>query len=158
MGYTHYWHFGPFIDEVDYSTALSECRKIVRESPIKLGNWEGNAGPLLRDGFTFNGKGEDAYETFSMKAEPDRDNWFCKTGRMPYDVVVVACLCVLADRLGPKGIHVTSNGDPHEWEDGKALAEKVLGRDICIPHGVRNLETMRDDYRSRYLKEHPEYV
>jgi len=158
MGYTHYWRFGPYIAEADYMTALMECRRLISESPVPLGNWEGKAGPLLRDGFTFNGKGDDAYETFSMKAEPDRDNWFCKTERRPYDVVVAACLCVLEDRLGPRAIHVTSDGDPHEWEDGKALASRILGRAVPIPVGVRHLETMKDEYRDHYLRDHPEYV
>lgn len=158
MGYTHYWRFGPFISEEDYTTALKECRKLIRESSVPLGNWEGKGGPRLRNGFAFNGKGDESYETFAMDPEPNREVWFCKTGREAYDPVVVACLCVLQDRLGPKGISITSDGEPHEWEEGRDFARLVLGRKFEIPEGVRALQGFRDDYREEYLKAHPEYV
>jgi hypothetical protein len=137
MGYTHYWSWGAFIDEKNYKAAMSDCRKIIRNSPVPLASWNCKGKPILRNGFNFNGVGEEGHENFSMAVEPDRDAWgFCKTASKPYDVVVVACLCAMQDRLGRKAFEVTSDGDAHEWEDGKALAEKVLKRKLKIPQGV----------------------
>jgi len=160
MGYTHYWTFGAFIEEKGYKTALAECRKIIRSSPVPVASWDGKGKPILRNGFNFNGVGDDQHENFSMSVEPERgpDAWpFCKTERKPYDVVVVACLCILEDRLGRKAFNAESGGDLHEWEEGKALAEKVLNRKIKIPQGVIDQVRMYGWAARMYRKEHPEY-
>jgi len=156
MGYTHYWTFGPFIEEKAYKTALTECRKIIKASPVPLGNWEGKGNPNLQNGFNCNGVGNDGHETFRMGKEPIRDEWFCKTAQKPYDVVVTACLCVMHDHLG-SACEVTSDGDPHEWEAGMNLASKVLGRTIRIPYNVINQTRMYGWAAEAYRKEHPEY-
>jgi hypothetical protein len=51
---------------------------------------------------------------------------------MPYDRLVVAALCVLAEA----GLDVSSDGDPKDWEEGRAWAQEVLGRPVKIPAGV----------------------
>jgi len=158
MGYTHYWTFGPFIGEKEYKAALTDCRKIIRNSPVPVANWDGKGKPTLRNGFNFNGVGEDHHENFSMSIEPDREDFqFCKTARKPYDVVVVACLCAMQDRLGRKAFEVTSDGDAHEWEEGRALASKVLGREVKIPQGVIDQLGMYGWAARMYREKHPEY-
>jgi hypothetical protein len=156
MGYTHYWDFNAYITEKGYKKALRECRKVIRNSPVPLANWSGEGNPLLRNGFNFNGVGDDCHENLRMGKEPILDEWFCKTERKSYDVVVVACLCILQDCLG-EGINVSSDGDPHEWEEGKALACEITGRDVRIPGAVRRCEGMQESYREEYAEEHPEY-
>ena len=161
MGYTHYWSFGPFIDEKNYKAALADCRKIIRNSPVPVASWNGEGKPILRNGFNFNGAGDDSHENFTMGSIPDRDprSWpFCKTERKPYDVVVVACLCAIEDRIGQKAFNAESDGDPHEWEDGRNLAQLVLGRPIRIPQSVIDQVRSYGWYARKYRKEHPEYT
>jgi hypothetical protein len=161
MGYTHYWGWGAFINEEDYKNALKDCRKIIRECGIPLASPDGKGKPIMRNGFGFNGVGDDGCEDLWMKAEPDRDPeaWrFCKTNRHEYDIVVVACLCAMQDRLGRKAFEVTSDGDPHEWEEGRALARKILNRSLIrIPQGVVDQLGMYGWAARLYRKEHPEY-
>ena len=157
MGSTHYWSFGPFIEEKAYKTALKECRKIVKACRVPLGNAAGEGLPTLNDGVWFNGVGADGHETFALGRIPliEYPN-FCKTARKPYDRVVTACLCVLHEHLG-KGVQVTSDGDPHEWEAGRALASEVLGRDIKIPQIVLDQKCMYGWAAKQYRAAHPEY-
>ncbi len=157
MGYTHYWTFGAFIEEKAHKKALQDCRKVIKASPVPLGNWEGTGKPKLQDGFNFNGVGADAHENLMMGKEPNRENWFCKTAQKPYDIVVVACLCILQDSLGTS-FNATSDGDPHEWEDGRALASKVLGRAITIPQAVLDQTGMYGWAAESYRNAHPEYT
>ena len=156
MGYTHYWEFGAFVGEKEYKQALSEIRKLIKASPVPLANRMGTPGtkPALGATVSFNGVGpEDDYETFILRADPiletvreDRypretlnRKYFCKTAYKPYDGVVVACLCVLQERLG-KGVEVSSDGDAGDWEEGRSFAEQVLGRPIKVPAGVGTVE------------------
>jgi len=157
MGYTHYWEFGASIPEKSYERALQDCRRIIRNSPVPLANWDGNGKPTLRNGFNFNGPGDDGGENLRMLLEIERKDWYCKTYRCPYDIVVVACLCTLEDRLG-KAFKASSDGDPHEWEDGRALAEKVLKRKINIPQDVIDQIGKYGWAARMYRKEHPEYA
>ena len=163
MGYTHYWDFVDNCSLYDFSTAIADCTKIIKASPVPLGNWDGEGEPTLTDKEVhFNGSEDDCYEDFKVSlqashgSKSDKCNWFCKTAQKPYDIVVVACLCALEDRLG-KNFQARSDGAPDEWEEGKDLACKILGRDIKIPQNVIDQVTMRDEYREQYQKDHPEY-
>jgi hypothetical protein len=155
MGYTHYWHLERFIEEKAYRTALTECRKIIKASPVRLGDAYGNGKPKLNDGIWINGVGKKSHETFALLRIPN-DGDFCKTEHKPYDVIVTACLCVLQEHLG-KNACVTSDGDPHEWEKGKKFASKVLKRDVPIPQDVIDQITKYGWWARMYRKEHPEY-
>jgi len=164
MGYTHYWDFVDNCSLYDFSTAIADCTKIIKASPVPLGNWDGEGEPTLTEYAStvkevhFNGSKDDSHEDFkvSLQSFRNKGNWFCKTAQKPYDIVVVACLCVLEDRLG-KNFQARSDGAPHEWEDGKNLAFEVLGRDIKIPQNVIDQVNMKDDYVKQYRKDHPEY-
>ena len=130
MGYTHYWNTEKCTKDAR-RLALVDCAAIVMGSPVPLAGWDGSGEPKLDldEAVVFNGAGdEDQHETFALGLEPSSFE-FCKTQYKPYDIVVVACLCALADRAGPSA--VSSDGDVHEWEAGRALAEKVLGRPIA---------------------------
>lgn len=109
--------------------------KIVEASPVPLGNWEGSASPTIEPGkcIVFNGKGdEDSHETFAFP--PEGPFTFCKTASKPYDIVVVACLAVAKDCLSSM-IDISSDGDRGKWEEGVALASKILNREIANPIG-----------------------
>ena len=55
---------------------------------------------------------------------------FCKTNQKEYDIVVVAALARLAE---VPGMEVTSDGNSDDWDEGIALASKVLGRALKNP-------------------------
>jgi hypothetical protein len=60
---------------------------------------------------------------------------FCKTAYKPYDKVVVACLCYLADA---GVLTASSDGGPEDWTDGLELARSALQRPtLQIPEGVK---------------------
>ena len=69
----------------------------------------------------FNGKSGEGHETFLLTADPSDFN-FCKTAQKPYDIVVVAILCLLAHRTN---VEVSSDGGISDWTDGLALAQRV---------------------------------
>lgn len=159
MGYTHYWRSTAFIptDEQiakamqDLRIIVDACAQGVPPVPVPvspqqrpfLASWDGEPGTKPEidvRAVSFNGVGAEAHETFLVRFQADNtlDNNCinCKTERKPYDIVVVACLCALADRLGP-AIKITSDGDRSEWNEGRKLAERLLGRFIKSPDGVR---------------------
>ena len=70
----------------------------------------------------FNGKGEEGHETFMLTPDSQEFN-FCKTAQKPYDIVVVAILCLLAHHTS--GVTVSSDGGISDWTDGLALAQRV---------------------------------
>ena len=156
MGYTHYWSLAAFTlhSEKPYKKALTECRKIIKASPVPLGNWKGEGKPKLNGEISINGYGKDMCESFILPEIPKGD--LCKTNNQPYDVVVVACLCILQEQLG-RNIQVRSDGDPDEWEEGRVLASKVLGREIKIPQSVIDQTGMYGWAAKMYRKKHPEY-
>jgi len=145
MGYTHYWNFKPGTLK-DWEAKIADVDKIIAASKDKYElDLEGSTDERI----WLNGP-EDArdlcHETFDMPRKAggpaqrvaDAPEYrsagmegfdFCKTARKPYDDVVVACLCVLAET----GLDVSSDGDGEEWEEGRALAQEVLGRPIANP-------------------------
>lgn len=130
MGYTHYWTMDSHPGKKAYAKALTDCRKIIKASPVLLGNSYGEGKPSLINGVFFNGVGGNSHETFALGKEPRSGSDFCKTACKPYDLIVVACLCVLHDR----GVAtVASDGEGGDWEDGREFAMQVLGRSLVNP-------------------------
>ncbi len=147
MGYTHYWNFKPATLKV-WEAKIADCDKIIAANKE---TYELNLDGSNDERIWLNGPddGRDlGHETFDVprtlagtKAHveaakkqkwKDEDTYgfdFCKTARKPYDDVVVACLCVLAET----GLDVSSDGDHDEWEDGRKLAEQVLSRPVANP-------------------------
>ena len=95
MGYTNYWHqHNDFTDEEwkqikqEYDYITEVCEDIIVDETITT------------DEIVFNGKGENAHETFhlSKNAKPfnfkkdyegqDTSFYFCKTAMKPYDIAV----------------------------------------------------------------------
>lgn len=146
MGYTHYWNFKPAeikgweakIADVDKIIAASKDKyeldlKGSSETTIWL-NGPDDSRNLHHETFDMprtHAGIEDRYENAPEYRKNDdmRGFDFCKTARKPYDDVVVACLCVLAET----GLSVSSDGDHDEWEDGRKLAEQILVRPVANP-------------------------
>ena len=137
MGYTHYWR-AENVNNTKYQAALTDIEKIVKEASktIPLARWDGKEGtsPLFNDGISFNGVEDNGCETFSIpkKSSELKGFDFCKTRNRPYDVVVTASLTRLAE---VENIHVSSDGDEAEWEDGVTMASEILGRKLVNPVG-----------------------
>jgi len=124
MGYTHY--FGPMdLTENQFEKIRMASVRVVELAVVDLGLSlaieRDDDGPpeLSKERIRFNGVGDGGHETFIL--EP-RGNEFCKTARKPYDIVVIAILCLL-HHYG--GTSVRSDGSPSEWADGLALAQRA---------------------------------
>jgi len=120
MGYTHYWRNLKPLNLKFMKGAL----KIIDDGLSK--------GIIVDDSkndfICFNGIGEDSCENFYLKS--GRDFAFCKTRRSPYDIYVVAILC-LVDHFDLA--KVSSDGDLEDWQPGIDLAKEITGLDIGTP-------------------------
>ena len=134
MGYTHYWTVSAEAPIKDYRAAMRDIFKLIKNSPVILGDGFGDTVPKkFHKGFVwFNGLGENAHETFHLPDFPPKGFQFCKTARKPYDLVVTACLAVLKEHLG-NAVDVSSDGYAKEWLPGIEFASKVLGREVPNP-------------------------
>lgn len=164
MGYTHYWNFIPpkrgetAKVEKAYQKAIKECAKIARTYYLANGGISGYSAhtePGSYGGLKVNGKGDDMHEDFIMR-EYFKENFedhtnplvntgfhFCKTAQKPYDIVVVACLIVIANRL-PNNISVDSDGNTDDWQDGLKLAQRILkNKKLAIPKTIRQTKKIR---------------
>ena len=90
--------------------------------------------------------GEPMHETLYLERTPTEPAWrqgeghfsFCKTACKKYDVVVTAILCI-AEHLSDGFFQVSSDGGPDDWQEGLALANKVVSG-VVLPPGVTNPE------------------
>lgn len=143
MGYTHYWQvkLKTKTDIKNYKTALSKIAKLVyaynqsqpKGSVQRLSGYSGHAKPKAYDGIFFNGSGEHAHEDFSLPADKTEFSDFCKTNQKPYDIVVVASLCILNHYVKDS---VASDGDSSDWIAGLALAKSIVPN-ATMPKSIR---------------------
>lgn len=147
MGHTHYWSFRKLKGKVRQSTkayesAIIDCQRVIRAYSIANGGLSGYAAhtePGSYAGVKVNGSRELAHEDFILRETFAQaiGSDFCKTARKPYDTVVVACLCILADRLGDS-FEVSSDGDSPDWVKGLELARRVLKqKNLAMPKTIR---------------------
>lgn len=119
---------------------MKDIRTLISASPIPLFDGDGEGTPEVDGGaISFNGdaaQGED-HESFYLEATASGNGEFefCKTAEKPYDLLVVACLAVLADRA--KGVKVLSDGSTEDWAKGAKFASKTLKRIIRNPIAKR---------------------
>jgi hypothetical protein len=113
VGFTRYWTVTRDVDPQSVLEAGRKMGDVVRVSGVSLAGPDGTGKPIVNVNtgeVAFNGvEGED-YETFRWppdfvtgQASPTDQNSvfdFCKTGRLPYDAVVAACLAVAQEVLG----------------------------------------------------------
>lgn len=132
MGYTHY--FGPTdFKPTDFKLLIVKSREVIRivteEMEIPLAyEYDETDKPPVCEGETirFNGVDDDGHETFMLE---QNSKWtFCKTACKPYDIAVVAILCLAhhyTNYNGSVALHVSSDGDVSDWEDGLELARRI---------------------------------
>jgi hypothetical protein len=137
MGYTHYWRRTGALTETQMRDIASQVKLIIRTSGVPIRNYDGEGSPTLtKKEIAFNGAApDDDHESFFIPLKPE-DFEFCKTAHKPYDVVVTACLTLLA---ADYGFSVSSDGDVEDWDAGVTLAERALGRSFANPLIVRAL-------------------
>ncbi len=162
MGYTHYWSFVDKRGErakLDrkYKQALKLCSKLAYEynrelkaiglECERLSGYSAHVKPGTYGGLKLNGKGEGMHEEFSMRehfAEALKTREFCKTARKPYDIVVVASLCILKHYLGENFV-VDSDGDRDDWQEGLELARRILLlTKLEVPSSIRDGRTKHE--------------
>lgn len=134
MGYSHYFTQTQDCQPEQWIALCEAARKVIaRNTDLVSLEYDEVDKPaeVSDDQIRFNGKGDDGHETFLLGRNSDRGFQFCKTAQKPYDVVVVAVLC-LAHELCPGVWEISSDGNVDDWADGKALAESVLGREITM--------------------------
>ncbi len=152
MGYTHYWTLEPVkYGAQEWRHRVELCQMIMAKASADVmldhaftDNRRvcfNGVGDLEHDTFVIYREVEFMQEVFdehkpwtlkmldgtTMHSNPGDQS--CKTARKPYDTVVTACLCVLAEI----GLAVRSDGDLADWLAGMALASEVVGRAIEFP-------------------------
>jgi len=152
MGYTHYWSFGSTKGaaqktELSYKRAIKQCQKIIQTYSKVNGGISGYTAHtklMQYGGVNFNGAaGQDCEdfvlrEHYSQNLDSNSGRDFCKTNRLSYDTLVVACLIVLKHYLGDK-FYVASDGDKIDWSEGLILAKKITGlKSLTIPESIRS--------------------
>jgi hypothetical protein len=149
MGYTHYYQISNKGNEERFKKAKEDIIKILKKSPVKLGDGGGDR-PISKEDYSsyisFNGIGDNSHETFYLPdklsdlKQPDyakdkNDIFvfnFTKTAHKPYDVVVTACLTVLRFHLR-SGAIISGDGGEEGFEEGMKLAASILGRQFPNP-------------------------
>jgi len=125
MGYTHYWNNDEFTasEWQELLLAAAAVFASVRGKHIAIAGWDGKDKPTITlDRISFNGRAPNDFETCAINRTGDKFT-FCKTGRRPYDLAVVALL-VCASKIGP--LQWSSDGDEEETREGRELAARVL--------------------------------
>lgn len=130
MGYAHYFKQIKPVPADQWDEVLEAKDKIVK---FKEGLIDIEDDSLNGD-LNINGVGEDSHE--NLYIDPDHNKigefQFCKTANKPYDVVVVAILCVIND-ICHGCFKITSDGDRDDWKAGRELASAALGDFYDIP-------------------------
>ncbi len=168
MGYSHYFHHRRRFTNDEWKTITQDISAIIatiREEGVKVGDNYGETeveAPCLGSdpdegrNLGFNGLEDECCETFvfwqnrkplSAWQKPKQRGWdFCKTGRAPYDVAVVACLCYL-ESVFPEKFSASSDGRSKDWQDGLGLARRALprlGNVLKLPKSVEWYDAFSD--------------
>ena len=151
MGYTHYWFRTETTrtttrrDKALFDAFSWDAGLIVKYSTAKgivIGDYSGHTDSEAtwdNDYFSFNGVGENSYESFVWTAYATREQLSeskkgsifesCKTGRRPYDSVVTAILLRALDYYTGT-LTITSDGSYDDWQKGRDLYKDVFAIDV----------------------------
>lgn len=131
MGYTHYWEYNTNeLDLQKWQRFMEDAREIICRSGVQICGPDGTGCLILNgDEVMFNGCDDDAHETFGVNRIPPSDGEFCKTVRLPYDLVVCAVLIAFKKRFGGK-VNVGSDGynEPDMWQPALDLYRRATGQ------------------------------
>jgi hypothetical protein len=122
MSFTRYWTVKRDVDPERLIEAGRKMGELVRLSSVPFAGLDGTGEPTLNantGAVWLNGVEGDDYEGFVWPPDmiagqaslDDEDSVFdfCKTGRLPYDAVVAACLAIAQEVLGDS-IRVDADG------------------------------------------------
>lgn len=125
MGYTHYLSGVVNAEQFPFfSKCVRHALKKFGEKGVKFAGWDGNGEPEITDEIiSFNGAGENSFETCRISATDGSDFHFCKTQYRPYDETV-ECVFALAHFL--LGVDFDSDGGEEAVTRGKAHAEMII--------------------------------
>lgn len=145
MGYSNYYYCAESYDKSLFSKVVNDFKKIIpslNELGIYLGDAFGRHQAIINnDRITFNGRGEQANETFELvremrkipewKKRPDSQvNGLIfestKTSHKRYDLAVQICLIIAKEHFKDQ-IMVNSDGDILNWTEAKKLCQSILG-------------------------------
>ena len=137
MGYTHYWYIVDKISQDSWDKFLGDFRTILPEFTNILDIQGDQKLEHDKDVIFLNGIGELSHESFLLERVADitgftqRDDdgmifKFCKTAQKPYDIAVCSALIIAKKHFG-ESIMISSDGDNEEWQESKALCQKILG-------------------------------
>jgi len=141
VGYTNYWYTKPELKKAQFSSFAKDVKALLAKADVPLAfEYDQTDKPPQIDNevVRFNGHGENGHETFMLTRKTEVSGYssikkmafaFCKTARKPYDKYVTACL-ILAKKHFGKDIQVSSDGEMSDWQEGKKLAEQVVGKEI----------------------------
>lgn len=138
MGYTHYWRGKKRPTKKQWDAIMVEVDKLFQtKEAFKLIRYEQgrNTPPVLNaEEIRFNGRGDNAHETFYFTREPENFA-FCKTARKPYDLFVTAVLTVIY-HFAPECYDISSDGWPDEWQPALDFLKEVSFKDYEVPKTV----------------------
>ena len=131
---------------------------LYKEEPIKIADGRGqqqlrsaaelfvkpsNAG--VPQALIFNGLEADDmdYEAFNLtRRMSDQQRTFCKTGRKPYDFLVIASLILINERA-PGAFEIETDGDLMGWSPVGSWLARVLKRDVRLPDSVTGSDVLK---------------
>lgn len=137
MGYTHYFTKQRNFTDDEWNLVAAAVKKLLGTNGAKkvvTAEVDMPGRPVLVSDnlICFNGRGDDAHETFYLPKMGQVGFNFCKTARKPYDVYVVATL-TLIDTYAPTVLSISSDGSVDEWAEGVALASHIVGMPLGCP-------------------------
>lgn len=145
MGYTHTWNEQAPCTVEEWRHIRVAVLQLLANNPDIPVAWESDcdgvthpfkAPEVSADLIRFNGLGDDGLETFFVQREGG-GYAFCKTGRKPYDALVVASLALM-HHYAPIAWEYGSDGDPEDWEEGLQLASDAAGEPVETPFPTRS--------------------
>ena len=129
IGYTHFFSPNRNFTGIEWHNITKAVKDIFSKAPSGLlcnGMAEVDTSPTIDDAtIKFNGCEIDdqGHETFCVtKLFANKEFNFCKTAQKPYDLYVVATLCVMHS-YAPGALNIRSNGAAPDWAAGLALAQ-----------------------------------
>lgn len=150
IGYTHYHNPNRNLTEAEWQNINTAFQLMLdnlpehstnaggyySEYPLELKGLDGAGAPLIEEvQILFNGDGSIPadgtsiglkHEDFALTQFPDIAFCCTKTERKPYDLAVCTMLLIV-NTIAPDAYTISSDGECHEWEQARQLAEVVLG-------------------------------
>ena len=130
MGFTRYWTFKKRTNKKEREKVIEAMSSILGLEKEKLTGYDGleeTPIEIKKTRVSFNGIGEDSYETFCFDLSSKAHEFdFCKTALKPYDRAVCACLIAAKRILGEK-LEVSSDGVGDMDLLARSIVDEILG-------------------------------